>query len=49
MRRTYTKGKCQDCGWTKRTTVITFWLNGMKYRVCAVCIRPYRTVILRDV
>jgi hypothetical protein len=47
VRRKYTLGKCQDCGWVKRTTVITFWVNGMKYRVCAQCIKPYRGSILK--
>lgn len=47
MRRKYDQGKCQDCGHVKRTTVIVFWVNGMRYRVCAACIRPYRGRILR--
>lgn len=47
MRRKYTIGRCQDCGHTKRTTEITFWVNGMRYRVCSVCIRPYRDRILK--
>ena len=47
MRRKYTIGKCQDCGWTKRVTTIIFWVNGMKYTVCALCIKPYRGRILK--
>jgi hypothetical protein len=45
MKRKYEHGKCQDCGWEKSTTVIVFWATGMKYRVCAECIKPYRGVI----
>lgn len=41
-RRKYEIGRCQDCGHTKRTTVIVFWVSGMKYRVCASCKRAYR-------
>lgn len=46
-RRKYAKGKCQDCGWIKRVTRIVFWATGMKYDVCAECIKPYRGVILK--
>ncbi len=46
-RRKYTIGRCQDCGRTRSTTVIIFWVNGMMYRVCAECIRAYRGVILK--
>lgn len=41
-RRVYTLGKCEDCGRTKRTTIIVFWLTGLKYRVCASCKWAYR-------
>lgn len=47
MRRLYTIGRCRDCGHEKRTTVAIFWVNGMRYRVCASCIRAYRRVILK--
>lgn len=46
-RRKYSEGRCQDCGWIKRTTEIIFWVNGMRYRVCAQCIKPYRKEILK--
>jgi len=46
MRRKYQDGHCQDCGHSKRVTEIIFWASGIKYRVCAACIRPYRGVIL---
>ena len=46
IRRAYTTGRCQDCGRERRTTVIRFWVNFMRYRVCADCIRAYRPVIL---
>ena len=49
MRRKYTEGRCEDCGWIKRVTWITFWVNAMRYRVCAACIKPYRRVILTGV
>lgn len=45
-RRKYTLGRCQDCGWEKRVTEIIFWVNGMRYRVCATCIKSYRDRIL---
>jgi hypothetical protein len=48
-RRQYRIGRrCQDCGrdW-KPTTTITFWVNGLRYRVCGECIRAYRRVILK--
>lgn len=45
-RRVYRLGYCQDCGHYRRITVVRFWLNDMRYRVCAQCIRPYRKVIL---
>ncbi len=48
-RRRYQTGHCDDCGNTRRVTRITFWLNAMKMWVCAQCITPYRSVILRDV
>jgi hypothetical protein len=46
-RRKYTIGHCQDCGHQKRTTAIVFWATGMRYRVCAECIKSYRAVILK--
>lgn len=46
-RRKYALGKCNDCGWTKRVTEVTFWVNGWKQRYCAECIKPYRPVILK--
>ena len=46
-KRKYFTGKCQDCGWEKRVTNIYFWATGMKYRVCAECIKAYRGVILK--
>lgn len=49
MKRAYATGKCEDCGHIKRTTVVTFWATGFKYRVCAECIKPYRGVILKPV
>ena len=44
-RRKYRKGRCDDCGWHRNVTRITFWVNGMKYVVCAECIKPYRGTI----
>ena len=44
-RRKYRKGNCDDCGRFRNVTRVTFWLNGMKYVVCAECIKPYRGVI----
>lgn len=41
-RRHYTLGYCQDCGHSKPVTTVTFWLGGMRYRVCSECIKPYR-------
>ena len=46
-RRQYTVGRCQDCGRTRRTTVVIFWSTGMRYRVCVDCIKAYRRVILK--
>lgn len=46
-RRRYTLGQCADCGRTRRTTVIIFWVSGMRYRVCADCIKAYRAAILK--
>lgn len=46
-RRTYKIGRpCQDCGRTVPVTLAHFWVNGMPYRLCSTCIRPYRTVLL---
>lgn len=45
-RRKYERGSCQDCGWQRNVTTITFWATGMRYRVCPDCIKPYRSVIL---
>jgi hypothetical protein len=47
MKRKYEEGHCQDCGHEKQTTVVVFWATGMKYRVCAECIKAYRKVILK--
>lgn len=47
MRRYYYRGRCQDCGWEKRVTTAIFWATGMRYRVCASCIKAYRPVILK--
>jgi hypothetical protein len=39
-------GRCQDCGWEhKPVRRVTFWVNGMRYQVCAECERAYRRVI----
>lgn len=46
-RRHYKPGTCQDCGNHKRVTVIRFWVNYMRYVVCAECIKCYRPVILK--
>lgn len=43
------QGRCMDCGWERRTTWITWWVSGFRYRVCAVCIRAYRDRILKGV
>lgn len=40
-------GRCQDCGNTDRTTLITWWSSGFTYRVCVECIKPYRHLITR--
>lgn len=45
-RRQYAVGTCQDCGRTRRVTVVRFWVNYMRYVVCAECIQPYRPVLL---
>lgn len=45
-RRRYRLGRCQDCGHYTRVTVVRFWVNYMRYVVCASCIRSYRRVIL---
>ena len=45
-RRRYRPGTCQDCGRWRRVTVARFWLNFMRYQVCAECIRPYRGRLL---
>lgn len=47
MRRRYVEGRCQDCGWLKRVTRITFWVNGYQMNVCSECIKAYRRVILK--
>jgi hypothetical protein len=47
IRRRYRKGRrCQDCGRSRPTTIITFWSSGYRYIVCGECIRPYRSMIL---
>lgn len=45
-RRRYRIGRCQDCGHTRRVTVVRFWVNYMRYVVCLECIEAYRGVIL---
>ena len=45
-RRKYERGTCQDCGKETQVTIITFWVNGMRYKVCSTCIKPYRNRIL---
>jgi len=35
-------GTCQDCGWTKKVRTVIFWLNDMRYTVCAGCEKSYR-------
>jgi hypothetical protein len=45
-RRHYADGTCQDCGHHRRVTVVRFWLNDLRYRVCRDCIKPYRKRIL---
>lgn len=46
-RRVYHGGqRCQDCGQLRRTTVVRFWVNDYRYRVCADCIRAYRGRLL---
>lgn len=47
IRRVYAPGRCDDCGWHRSVTRITFWLNGFQMNVCADCIKPYRKVILK--
>ena len=47
-RRHYAHGKCQDCGRTRRVTVVRFWVNYMRYVVCSDCIRAYRPVLLTN-
>ena len=39
-------GRCQDCGRDYvPTRVITFWVNGMPYRVCREHEQVYRRVM----
>lgn len=45
-RRKYSDGICQDCGHYRNVTTVYFWATGMKYTVCADCIKAYRRVIL---
>lgn len=47
MRREYHDGRCQDCGHDKRVTVVTFWVTGMRYRLCAACVRVYGKLLLK--
>lgn len=47
-RRVYRPGTCQDCGQHKRVTLIRFWVNDYRMRVCTECIKPYRDRILRN-
>lgn len=46
-RRFWYAGTCQDCGWHRRVTMVTFWATGLMYTVCADCLRPYRKMINR--
>ena len=46
-RRKYEMGRCEDCGYEKRTTLVYFWASNMPYRVCVECIKPYRGQILK--
>lgn len=46
MRKKYTNGSCQDCG-RGPVTVVVFWINGMRYRVCKDHAREYRRIILK--
>ena len=45
--RTYLHWPCRDCGYTKRVTVIRFWINSYRMRVCAGSIKPSRDRILK--
>ena len=45
-KRKYYHGTCEDCGWTRSVTTIFFWATGMRFVVCAGCIKSYRRVIL---
>lgn len=46
-RRYFTTGRrCEDCGRERPRTLIRFWATGMRYVVCAECIRAYRRVIV---
>ena len=48
IRRKYIEGhRCGDCGRTRRTTIITWWVSGFQMRVCSDCIRAYRADILK--
>ena len=46
-RRSYTAGRCQDCGRQRAVTEIIFSVNGKRHRVCGHCIKPYRRQILK--
>jgi len=46
VRRKYSEGVCSDCGWHKRVTPVTFWVNGYRQNYCADCIKMYRKAIL---
>ena len=38
--------RCEDCGRDRLTTVVFFWANSYRMRVCSDCIQPYRDRIL---
>lgn len=46
-RRTYYAHlSCEDCG-RSPAAIVTFWVSGMRYRVCSTCVRAYRGVLLK--
>lgn len=45
-RRRYRIGTCQDCGRTRRVTIVRFWVNYMRYVLCGECVRAYRGKLL---
>ena len=46
-RRIYGNGRCGDCGRTLSVTRVKFWLSGLEMLLCAACIKPYRSVLLK--